>query len=121
MLARAFGNSAEFLLNVQRRMDLWEALHSTAAPAAHKTRQAGAARRLITAVLRSQFAHDLIKLRLAFEADAGTVTEADVAVLHPRIVGKAAECAEYARVRFGAAKAKAGRNRERHLIAAMRK
>jgi antitoxin HigA-1 len=30
MLARAFGNSADFWLNVQRRSDLWEALHSPA-------------------------------------------------------------------------------------------
>lgn len=28
MLARAFGNSHEFWLNVQRRTDLWEALHT---------------------------------------------------------------------------------------------
>jgi addiction module HigA family antidote len=28
MLARAFGNSADFWLNAQRRNDLWEALHS---------------------------------------------------------------------------------------------
>src|SRR5207237_7447575 len=28
MLARVFGNSADFWLNVQRRNDLWEALHS---------------------------------------------------------------------------------------------
>ena len=28
ILARVFGNSAEFWLNVQRRTDLWEALHS---------------------------------------------------------------------------------------------
>ena len=28
MLARVFGNSAEFWLNVQRRTDLWEALHT---------------------------------------------------------------------------------------------
>lgn len=28
MLARVFGNSAEFWLNLQRRIDLWEALHS---------------------------------------------------------------------------------------------
>jgi len=28
MLARVFGNSPEFWLNVQRRMDLWEALHT---------------------------------------------------------------------------------------------
>ena len=28
MLARAFGNSADFWLNVQRRSDLWKALHS---------------------------------------------------------------------------------------------
>jgi addiction module HigA family antidote len=28
ILARVFGNSAEFWLNTQRRMDLWEALHT---------------------------------------------------------------------------------------------
>jgi addiction module HigA family antidote len=28
MLARVFGNSAEFWLNIQRRNDLWAALHS---------------------------------------------------------------------------------------------
>ncbi len=28
MQARVFGNSADFWLNVQRRNDLWEALHS---------------------------------------------------------------------------------------------
>jgi antitoxin HigA-1 len=28
ILARVFGNSAEFWLNVQRRNDLWDALHS---------------------------------------------------------------------------------------------
>ena len=28
MLARVFGNSADFWLNVQRRIDLWQALHS---------------------------------------------------------------------------------------------
>jgi addiction module HigA family antidote len=29
MLARVFGNSADFWLNVQRRNDLWGALHSS--------------------------------------------------------------------------------------------
>jgi antitoxin HigA-1 len=28
MLARVFGNSADFWLNVQRRSDLWQALHT---------------------------------------------------------------------------------------------
>lgn len=28
MLARVFGNSADFWLNTQRRTDLWEALHT---------------------------------------------------------------------------------------------
>lgn len=28
ILARVFGNSADFWLNAQRRVDLWEALHS---------------------------------------------------------------------------------------------
>jgi addiction module HigA family antidote len=30
MLARAFGNTPEFWLNVQRRMELWEALNTPA-------------------------------------------------------------------------------------------
>ena len=30
MLARVFGNSPDFWLNTQRRMDLWEALHTAA-------------------------------------------------------------------------------------------
>jgi antitoxin HigA-1 len=30
MLARVFGNSADFWLNLQRRTDLWEALHTPA-------------------------------------------------------------------------------------------
>ena len=30
MLARVFGNTPEFWLNVQRRTDLWEALHTPA-------------------------------------------------------------------------------------------
>lgn len=30
MLARVFGNSPDFWLNTQRRMDLWEALHTPA-------------------------------------------------------------------------------------------
>jgi antitoxin HigA-1 len=29
ILARVFGNSPEFWLNIQRRTDLWEALHDT--------------------------------------------------------------------------------------------
>jgi plasmid maintenance system antidote protein VapI len=30
MLSRVFGNSADFCLNVQRRVDIWEALNSPA-------------------------------------------------------------------------------------------
>ena len=33
ILARVFGNSPEFWLNMQRRTDLWEAMHS---PSEHK-------------------------------------------------------------------------------------
>jgi addiction module HigA family antidote len=33
ILARVFGNTADFWLNVQRRSDLWEALHSPRARA----------------------------------------------------------------------------------------
>src|SRR4030088_3386287 len=32
ILARVFGNSPDFWLNVQRRTDLWEAMHSPRAP-----------------------------------------------------------------------------------------
>ncbi len=38
MLARVFGNSADFWLNVQRRNDLWEALHSPSAASASNAR-----------------------------------------------------------------------------------
>jgi hypothetical protein len=44
ILARVFGNSAEFWLNIQRRIDLWDALHSP-----HEQERIGRARPLISA------------------------------------------------------------------------
>jgi addiction module HigA family antidote len=48
MLARVFGNSADFWLNVQRRNDLWEALHSP-----ERRKRIERARRLRSAVART--------------------------------------------------------------------
>jgi hypothetical protein len=45
ILARVFGNSAEFWLNVQRRNDLWDALHFTEAARAHRARTPSAPKR----------------------------------------------------------------------------
>ena len=44
ILARVFGNSADFWLNIQRRSDLWEAMHSP-----RERERIGRARRLTTA------------------------------------------------------------------------
>lgn len=44
ILARVFGNSPDFWLNVQRRSDLWEAMHSP-----RELERIGRARALITA------------------------------------------------------------------------
>src|SRR5258706_13804757 len=44
ILARVFGNSPDFWLNVQRRSDLWEAMHSRREPERNKrARPLGAA------------------------------------------------------------------------------
>src|SRR5262249_36112414 len=68
-----------------------------------------------------QRAHDPVKRRLAFKADAGTDGELEIAVFNSGIVGKAAEIPEHARIAFGAAEAKTSRDRKRHLVAAVRK
>jgi len=44
ILARVFGNDADFWLNVQRRSDLWEAMHSP-----HQRKRIERARRLTAA------------------------------------------------------------------------
>jgi len=44
ILARVFGNSADFWLNVQRRTDLWTAMHD-----AHERERIERARRLVAA------------------------------------------------------------------------
>src|SRR5450759_861521 len=66
-----------------------------------------------------QIPHDLIKPRLALEANAGAVGERDEAVLDAGIVGEAAEIAEHAGIGFRAAQPEAGGNRQRHLVAAV--
>src|SRR5664279_360113 len=68
-----------------------------------------------------QVPHDLVKPRLALEADAGAVGERDEAVLDARIVGETAEVTKYAGIGFRAAQPETGGNRQRHLIAAVRK
>src|SRR5579862_5927748 len=70
---------------------------------------------------RCKLTHDAIEPRLAFEADAGTVIQRQIAVLKYGVVGEAAEIAEHAGIGFRAAQTEAGSDRERHLVAAMRK
>src|SRR5262245_2951905 len=70
---------------------------------------------------RRQFAHDPIEGSLALEADAGPVGERNCAALDPGIVGKPAEIAKYAGIGLRPAQAETGRDRERHLVAAMGK
>src|ERR1700730_16264123 len=71
--------------------------------------------------LLDQRLHQPIQRHLPLKSDAGSVRQSDEAVLDLGIVGKAAECPEHARIGFGAAEAEAGRDRERHLVAAMGK
>src|ERR1700730_7684096 len=71
--------------------------------------------------LLDQWPHQPIQRGLPLKSDAGSVRQSDEAVLDLGIVGKAAECPEHARIGFGAAEAEAGRDRERHLVAAMGK
>src|SRR3569832_490439 len=67
-----------------------------------------------------KLAHDAVERRLTLEADAGPVGQGECAVRDARIVGEAAEIAEYAVIRFQAAEAKAHNNGKRHLVAAVR-
>src|SRR5262245_16910629 len=68
-----------------------------------------------------ELAHDPVESGLTLKADARAVRQRDHAALDAGIVRKAAEVAEYARIRFRAAEAEASGNRKRHLVAAMRK
>src|SRR5215470_16417185 len=63
---------------------------------------------------------DPIQRRLPFEADARPVRQGDGAALDLGVVGEPAERAKDARIGLGAAEAEAGRDRERHLVAAVR-
>src|ERR1019366_7600114 len=69
----------------------------------------------------AQFPHDLVQPRLALEADAGAVGERDKAALDAGVVGEAAEIAEHAGIGFRPAQPETGGNRQRHLVAAVRK
>src|SRR5207248_7696728 len=70
--------------------------------------------------LRGQFPHDAVEPGLTLEADAGAIRQRQVAIFEPGVVGKAAEIAEYSGVGLRPTQAKAGGDRERHLVAAMR-
>src|SRR5712691_9887397 len=83
------------------------------------SRAAGTRLKREAAWSRRKLAHHVIQRRLPFETDAGAVGEQDVAVPDLRIVGKAREHAEHARIAFRAAESEAGRDRKRHLVAAM--
>ena len=61
-----------------------------------------------------------VEVGLALEADAGQVRHRDVAVLDPHAVGKAAVGLEQIRIALVAAEPEAGRDVERHLVAAVR-
>src|SRR6266545_2655711 len=68
-----------------------------------------------------ELSHDGMKRRLPLETDAGPVRQSDGAAFDPGVVGKPAEGAEHARIGLRAAQAEAGRDGERHLVAAVRK
>src|ERR1700681_4634597 len=76
---------------------------------------------MVSAALCGKLTHDPVEPRLALKADPRPIGELDETAIDSRVVGKAAEIAEHARIGFGAAETKAARNRERHLVAAMRK
>src|SRR5215470_13294767 len=67
----------------------------------------------------AELSHDAVEPGLALEADAGPFRQPQIAVLNSGVVGKAAEIPEHARIRLGAAKPEAARDRQRHLVAAM--
>jgi len=52
ILARVFGNSPDFWLNVQRRIDLWEAMHSPRERKRVQTRSAADSRGLVCPMRR---------------------------------------------------------------------
>src|SRR5215469_10129736 len=70
--------------------------------------------------LSRQLAHDAIKPRLTFKADARTIGERKITVFKLRIVGEAAEIAEHAGIGLSPTKTEAAGDRQRHLVAAVR-
>src|SRR3982751_2692444 len=70
--------------------------------------------------LRDELAHDRIQRVLALEADAGALREREIAIVEHRVVGEAAEGGEHTRIGLRPAKTEAGRDGERHLVAAVR-
>src|SRR5262249_12116214 len=68
---------------------------------------------------RRQRAHDGVKRRLAFEADARPIGQREIAALQFGVIGETAEGTEYAGIGFRAAETETAGNGERHLIAAV--
>src|SRR5919201_6800630 len=66
-------------------------------------------------------AHDGVERRLPLEPGAGPFPKGEITAVQLGIIGKAAERAEYARIRFRASQPETGGDGERHLITAVRK
>src|SRR6516164_6956758 len=64
--------------------------------------------------------HLLIEIRFAFKPDAGQIRHDDVAILDTDAVGETAIGLEQVGIALIAAETEAGRDVERHLMAAMR-
>src|SRR5436305_14390994 len=73
------------------------------------------------AKLGGKLAHQAVEARLPFEPNPWTVGQRQIAAANAGVVGKAAEIAEDAGIRFRPAEAEAGGDGERHLVAAVRK
>src|SRR5215468_9324328 len=75
----------------------------------------------IMSQLGRKLAHDAVERRLPLEADAGPVGEPQITVFDLGVVGEAAEIAEHTGIGLGAAEPEAAGDRQRHLVAAVRK